>query len=134
MEIKIQNCVNVEFSTNDNQDNNTSKQHELAPLITHENSLAKNTWITKSTIVLKQMITTNKRSKTYKMHAINKKQMDQMPPSSSHGKPFLQTMWTTKSTMMTSQIFLSVPCHVKITKCHKIWHYTHLMKSHAQMM
>jgi hypothetical protein len=76
----------------------------------------------------------NKRSKTYKMHAINKNKMDQMPPSSSHGKPFLQTMWTTKSTMMTSQKNLSVACHVKITKCHKIWHYTHLMKSYAQMM
>jgi len=49
-------------------------------------------------------------------------------------KTILQTMWTTKSTVMTSQKKLSLACHVKITKCHKIWHYADLMKSHAQMM
>jgi hypothetical protein len=104
----------------------------MAPLITHENSLAKNTWITKSTIVLKQMITTNDQKLTKCMQSIKKKGSNATIIKS--WKTIVQTMWTTKSTMMTSQFFLSVACHVKITKCHKIWHYTHLMKSHAQMM
>jgi hypothetical protein len=74
VEIKIQNCVKVEFSTNGNQDNIThEKKHEMAPLITHKNSLAKNTWTTKSTIVLKQTITTNNQKLTKCMQSIKKK-------------------------------------------------------------
>lgn len=45
----------------------------MAPLITHENSLTKNTWITKSTIVLKQMITTNDQKLTKCMQSIKNK-------------------------------------------------------------
>jgi hypothetical protein len=105
----------------------------MAPLITHENSLTKNTWITKFTIILKQGITTNDK-KTYKMQAINKNQIDQMSSSSSHGKPLYKPCGQQKFTMMKTLKFFTMACHVKITKCHKIWHYTHLMKTNVQMM